>query len=139
MAYKTHPLFYLLSLCIFSLYYYYYNHTVIEQTGLTIDSLWTIVKFVMMYGGAFTLAAFVFDSWRLKHSAALSFGIWFFVYLIMITFKNADFMRVYPEGGQCLIVPITVYPLIGISMLLGHCIGRVMWVFKDEEWKKAHG
>jgi hypothetical protein len=135
---KPFVIFVISVLCVYAKYYYDTVFGPLNGTALNIDMrpppngpgmwsvLWTLFKFVGLYGGPFGFAAFYFKGWRLINSATVSFSVWAAVYLYMYVFHFSHFRQLYPDSSQCLIVLISVYPLMGISLFLGHSIGSLL-------------
>ncbi|RYZ91824.1 MAG: hypothetical protein EOO68_23515 [Moraxellaceae bacterium] len=71
------------------------------------------------------------DNWNLPKSYLMSMGLWISVYSFEYLTRSEEFTRLYPDGYQCLIVAITVYPGIGLSVLFGHVVGKVIKIFFD--------
>jgi len=95
-----------------------------------IMGFWPLIKFFVIYGGPFAFTAFYFEEWSLKHAGTVSMIIWGAIFFYFSTFYSAEFSKLYPGGTYCLIVGITTYPPIGISLLTGHFAGKYLTVFK---------
>lgn len=119
--------------CIYAvmLYYYYYHSTVFQQQSITIDSAWVIIKFFLIYGSPFIIAACLVDNWGIGKSYIMSVGLWLCVYGFEAVTRSEEFTLLYPDGYQCFIVAVTVYPGIGLSVLFGHFVGKVFKIFID--------
>ncbi len=114
----------------FAEYAYFYQRIVFHQEPMTI-TFFGLIQFLLFFGAPFILAAAVVDEWNIKKSFALSLVSWACVYFMMIVFRNGEFMALYPDGLQCMAVPISMYPGIGLSCLIGHGIGTLIHDYNE--------
>jgi len=117
--------------CVYTLmlYYSYYHSTVFQQQSIHIDSIWVVLKFFLVYGSPFLIAACLVDKWGIGKAYTMSIVIWLCVYSFEAVTKSKQFTLLYPDGYQCLLVAITVYPGIGLSVLFGHFVGKLGNIF----------
>ena len=85
-----------------------------------------LIMFLLLHGGPFLfLAAYLKKSWDMRKACVLSGTIWMLVFFYSVFFRSDEFSKLHLDGYQCVITAISTYPLMAISLFLGHCFGKV--------------
>ena len=83
------------------------------------------LKFFFIHGLPFLLSRVLIRDWTIRKSFTLSASVWTVVYLYSAFFRFSDFMKIHPGAYQCAATLVTTYPLMGLSMVLGHLVGAL--------------